>query len=392
VFALLTAAYSTMTPHRVWGAIAAPGYAVALLATLVAVLTTRDTSVTPPDRREPGGAARLGIAVFAIAVTVVLPLVVQAAQRATGRPGRAQDEVSVIEAAGRRLLEYGTPYLDRHTIEGLPDALRLLAYTPYQPAMALLGTPRALRPAAWWTDARIVFLLVSAAAIACALLTLRLPATRRSAVRAIQAVSVLPICALTLATGGDDLPVLALCLLALALCAGGHPLAGGIVIGVAGSLKLIALPIAVVLAAYLLTRGRKEAVRYAAGAFGLPLLTLIPAALLNADSVVENVLRFPLGHGIVTSPAASPLPGHLLATAAPWGRAVVIALLAATMIGFGIGLIRRPPRTVAAATTVGAIGLLIAIALLPATRFGYLMYPIALLAWVPALRTGAVDA
>ena len=29
----------------------------------------------------------------------------------------------------------------------------------------------------------------------------------------------LPICALTLATGGDDLPVLALCLLALALCA-----------------------------------------------------------------------------------------------------------------------------------------------------------------------------
>ena len=38
--------------------------------------------------------------------------------------------------------------------------------------------------------------------------------------RAVQAATVLPICALTLATGGDDLPVLALCLLALALLRG----------------------------------------------------------------------------------------------------------------------------------------------------------------------------
>jgi hypothetical protein len=49
-------------------------------------------------------------------------------------------------------------------------------------------------------------------------------------------------------------------------------------------------------------------------------------------------------------------------------------------------LVRRPPRTAAAAATIAGLGLLVAVLLLPATRFGYLLYPLVLLLWVPALR------
>ena len=65
--------------------------------------------------------------------------------------------------------------------------------------------------------------------------------------RAVQFATVLPVCALTLATGGDDLPVLALCLLALALCAAGASAAPASRSGPAAALKLFAWPVAAVL-------------------------------------------------------------------------------------------------------------------------------------------------
>ena len=102
--------------------------------------------------------------------------------------------------------------------------------------------------------------------------------------------------------------------------------------------------------------------------------------------MVENVLAFPFGRGLVTSPAASPLPGHLLATSVPGGRAIAIGLLLAAGAAIAVWLIRRPPVTAAAASAVCAVGLLAAMVLLPATRFGYLLYPPAFLVWAAALR------
>jgi hypothetical protein len=98
------------------------------------------------------------------------------------------------------------------------------------------------------------------------------------------------------------------------------------------------------------------------------------------------VLRFPLGQGLVTSPAASPFPGYLIANALPAGRAVAATLLVAAGLAIAVHLLRRPPRTAAASALVCGYGLLAAIALMPATRFGYLLYPLALLVWAPALR------
>jgi hypothetical protein len=198
--------------------------------------------------------------------------------------------------------------------------------------------------------------------------------------------TVLPISALTLATGGDDLPVLALCLLALALCAARRYPAGGLVVGLAGTLKLFAWPVALVLIVHAGTRGRRPAAWTAAGAVALPIAALVPAQLVDSAALVENVLRFPLGHGLVSSPARSPLPGQLIASGLPSGRVVAAALLAVAGLAIAVWVARRPPSTAATAAMICGYGLLAAILLMPSTRFGYLLYPVAFLAWAPALR------
>ena len=123
----------------------------------------------------------------------------------------------------------------------------------------------------------------------------------------------------------------------------------------------------------------------------MPVLTAVPALLINSGAVLENVLAYPLGRGLVTSPAASPLPGHLIAGTGPIGRALVFVLLAATAVAIAVWLYRRPPRTAADAAMVSGIGLLAAMLLLPATRFGYLLYPAVLLVWAPRASVVPVD-
>ncbi|SCG19354.1 Protein of unknown function [Micromonospora echinofusca] len=385
-FAAITAATSTLVPHRAWGAVAAVGYLLAALAATGQLLARRRDPASPPA----GLRARWAVTGFAWFATALLPLAWQSIQRAGGRTDRAQEEVLVVEESGQRLVDTGTPYLGHDAIAALPPDGQLLGYTPYQPGMALFGLPRAAVDA-WWTDARVWFAVGTALALALAVRALTRGArraaddhTRAALLRGVQAATVLPICALTLTTGGDDLPVLALCLLALALAAAGRPGRAGLAVGLAGALKLFAWPVALVLIIWGLTR--RAGLRVAAGAIGLPAAALLPALLVDRDALVENVLRFPLGHGLVTSPAQSPFPGHLIATALPAGRAVAAALLLAAGLAIAVRLARRPPRTAVATALTCGYGLLAAILLMPTTRFGYLLYPLALLAWAPALR------
>jgi hypothetical protein len=371
LFALVTATSSTLAPHRVWGRIAVFGYAAATLFVLVQFVIRRHRTVLT---------GRVILTGLTWVATALLPLAIEAVR------GQAQEEVTVVEHAGQRLLDTGTPYLGRAAIAALPPDDRLLAYVPYQPGMALFGLPRALAGDAWWTDARVWFALTTAAVLAMALAVLSPRAQGGALVRAAQAATVLPICALTLTVGGDDLPVLVLCLLALAFAARDRPLAAGVVIGVAGALKLFAWPVALVLLAYAATRGRRALVAYVVPSLGLPVAAVLPALAVDPGAVVENLVRFPLGRGLVGSPAASPFPGHLIATVLPGGRAVAAALLVVTGLVIGWWLLRRPPRDAGSAALICAFGLAAAIALMPATRFGYLLYPVAYLAWWPALR------
>ncbi|MEU7771711.1 glycosyltransferase 87 family protein [Micromonospora taraxaci] len=390
VFAAITAVTSTLLPHRAWGTIAAAGYLVATLVVTAQLLLRRRTPTSPLV----GLPARWAVTGLAWAGTALLPLLWQSIERAGGRTDRAQEEVLVVEHAGARLLEHGTPYLGPDAIAALPPGEQLMGYTPYQPGMAMFGLPRALVDT-WWTDSRVWFAVGTALALALAVSALRRTpadtdeagtAHRRNAalLRGVQAATVLPICALTLATGGDDLPVLALCLLALALAAADRPGRAGLAVGLAGALKLFAWPVALVLIVWGLTR--RAGARVAAGAIGLPVAALLPAMLVDRDALTENVLRFPLGHGLVTSPAQSPFPGYLIATGLPAGRLIAAALLVAAGIAIAVRLARRPPRTAVATAVICGYGLLAAIALMPSTRFGYLLYPLALLTWAPALH------
>ncbi len=359
VFAGVTALTSSLAPHRAWGAIAWVGYAV---ATILALLPRIN---------------RLWLAVGTWVAVCLVPLVVQAVQRAGGRLDRAQEEVLVIEDGGRRLIESGTPYLGRDDIAALPDPL--LGYMPYQPGMALFGLPRAAGNV-WFTDARVWFAIVTAAALVVALRLLPPDPARR--LRAFQVATVLPVCALTLATGGDDLPVLSLCLLALALTWCGLPVWAGVAVGAAAALKLFAWPVLLVLAVMY-----RFSPRFLVPAVGVPVLTTLPALLLDPAAFVENVLAFPLGRGLVTSPAASPLPGHLIATNVAGGRAIALGLLALAAVVIAVWMWRDPPRNAAEASLFCGVGLLAAMLLLPATRFGYLLYPAAFLVWTWVLRT-----
>jgi hypothetical protein len=362
-FALVTALTSTLVPHRAWGAVAAWGYLAAAL--LVYAVRRRDL-----------------LTWGAWAAVALVPLVVQSVQRAGGRTDRAQEEVLVVEHMGESLLHTGTPYLSRPEIAAIPLDERLLGYRPYQPGMSVFGLPRALMGDHWWTDARIWFAIATVAAVGAAVALLRSSQTP-SLVRATQAATVLPVTALTLATGGDDIPVLALCLLALALSATGRPGWAGVAVGAAAACKLFALPVVAVLIVLAVATGTWR--RLLPGALGLPLLALIPPLLADADALVENVFRFPLGHGLVTSPAQSPFPGYLISQSLPGGRYIAMALLVTAAAVIGLWLLRRPPRTAATAALFCGYGLLAAILLMPTTRFGYLLYPAALVLWAPAL-------
>jgi hypothetical protein len=424
IFAGLTAANASLPPHRAWGHIAVWGYAV---ATVVAVLQ----AVAVRHRRFAGTSARALVTAATFAATAVLPMLVEAVQRAGGRVDRAQEEVGVVESGGVRLWHGGTPYLSHDAIAALAPGSRLDAYLPYQPVMAVFGLPRAIGHAGWWTDARLWFTVTLVVTIAWAVVVLRRrngrsPGTDEvrarlggnhdpldaALVRGVQAATVFPICALTIATGGDDLPVLGLSLLALAFAARGRHGAAGITIGVAGALKLFAWPVAVILIVLAAADGCRRrpappavsrrcpsllgtadwptALRCAAGAIGIPVLVLIPPFIVNPGAAIENVIRFPLGHGLVKSPAASPFPGHLIADQVAGGSAIATGLLVLAAVAIAGWLAWRPPTDAGAAAAIAAWSLVAAIALIPSTRFGYLLYPVAYTCWIPALRPRTV--
>ena len=113
-----------------------------------------------------------------------------------------------------------------------------------------------------------------------------------------------------------------------------------------------------------------------------PILATQPAAL------IQNTIMFPLGLTRAVSPAASPLPGHLLAATGPAGHTAAIALLVTAACVLAAVLVLRPPRTLAAAGWFLVLALTVMFALAPATRWGYFVYPLGIGAWLVLGRAG----
>ncbi|MFD9416699.1 glycosyltransferase 87 family protein [Streptomyces goshikiensis] len=355
------------TSQEAWGLIGAAGYACA------ALVAARSSM---PWTRSPAVVAVTGAAVIPLLYLSVI--------------GKAQMEVGVVERAADLLFSGGTPY------DAAPQAVR--DFNPYLPGMALFGIPHMLFGDTPFASARLWFLVGFLASVAGAVRVLtrggglgtssgtgtRTKGTARGASGLTGALwlTACPVVALPLSIGGVDPPVIGLLCLALALTQRGHAGRAGLAVGVAAALKWTAWPAIPVVVAVLAVRGGKRpAFTCAAAATGLAALTITPAALVDPGAFYQNVVLYPLGLGPTASSAQSPLLGYLIVLLFPHGKAVTTALIALSAVGVGTSLPVRPPRTVIAAADRLALGLLLAIALSPATRVGYAIYPIVLIAW-----------
>ncbi|MGW6942272.1 glycosyltransferase 87 family protein [Streptomyces xanthophaeus] len=352
--------FSTLAPHRLWGWCAAAGYLAAAAATLLG------------RRREALVAALLG----AVAVPLLWLVLT----------GRGQSEVTVIERAGRLLLQSGRLYVDG------PE--RVEEYTPYLPGTALLGLPRALLGGGGaggdgWVvrllgDARI---WCAATLFGCLWAARRVLGSTRPALPAALVAS--PVVALPLAVSGVDLPLAGLCCLALAAAAAGRPAVAGAALAGACALKWTALPaVAVAVALLAACRGGRAAVRCALVTLAGTALLVLPGAVLQPAELWRQVFAFPTGRAEVPTPASSPLPGRLLAGLGDWGWYLTVGLLLGGALVVALSLAVRPPRTLVAAADRLALGLTLAFLLAPAGRFGYLALPVLLALWA---RSAAVQ-
>jgi hypothetical protein len=379
-FAIGTALTAEFYGYRVWGNFAIAGYGLAAAHSGWLLFRARKGRA-PRGRLGSRWVSLVLVGVFAM----IAPLAVLVVRRLTGVDWlitpwswAAQPEVWVIERSARLLLEHGTPYVD---VTALGRAPVVNDYTPYGPVMAIFGLPRALfggNPVAdALTDARLMFALV---ACLCVVATLRLLKWPRIPVIAAQLAVAFPLTTLTWSVAGPDLAIVGLLVLSVALAVRGRPALSAIVLAMVLSAKLIVAPAAVVLAVYILARQGKRALAGFLATFVAASAVLhVPVLLVDPRSLVEHMFRFPLGLGVVKSPAASPLPGHLIAELGPAGVAIAFVLLGGAAVAIAIWLVRRPPRSGSDALLRTAVGLGTLTLLAPATRYGYLLYPLVLL-------------
>ncbi|WP_436499427.1 glycosyltransferase 87 family protein [Actinokineospora sp. HUAS TT18] len=359
-FALVTALVSEFYGYRVWGNFAVGGYLAAVALTIA-------------------GRRWAAIAV-AGTLSTLAPLLYLAFRRAPDFVWGpwpwsfpAQPEVWVIERAARLLLADGTPYTDLATLgrAAHPDD-----YTPYGPAMSVFGLPRAVFGDHPLTDSRVMFLLGSALAVWAAWRVLGKPEV---SVRGAQLAAISPLTALTLSVAGDDVVIVALIVLAAALAYRVSPVWTGAVCAVMVAMKLTAVPAAVVIGFGLLAHaGVRALARYLGALVSVGALITVPVLAADPAAFVEHVIKFPIGLGQASSPASSPLPGHLIAGSGPVGHVIALVLLGTAACAITAWLVVRPPRSGTDVLVRVAVGLGTAILLAPATRWGYLVYPVAL--------------
>lgn len=414
LFAGLNAKFSTISLYRVWGEVAVGPYLVAAVAS--AVLAGRHArraaeaaelddllaraGEDPAARRQRQGRQRSHWSVGQTWVFLVIlvgstlaPLSVEVAQRSvsvTNASAHVQPEVQVIEDAAHNLVHHRDPYhawVSHGVVQSAnPGEPAYESFFPYLPLMAVFGLPSTAHVPSRLTDARIFFSMVTLLVVALALWLCRAP--NESKFRTLQFLTVLPTAALPLATGGDDVPIVAFLLLGIVLAQRRQPLASGIVFGIVSAMKFTAWPlVALALFAAYDRRNRRAPLRMLGGILLVMGPVVIPFVLRNPHTFVSNVILFPLGLAGVASPAASPLPGHLIVSAFPSLHRVVP--LVAAVIGGGLltyRLVRRPPTTAGEVATLGGWVMLVAIMVAPATRIGYLLYPLNFFVWGPMLR------
>ena len=223
-------------------------------------------------------------------------------------------------------------------------------YNPYLPLMSLFGLPSSTNAPRRLTDARVAFSLITILVVVAALALCRGPTGPR--VLTLQAMTVFPTAALPLATGGDDVPIAALLLLGLVLLQRRRPLAAGIALGIAASMKITAWPLAFLALLVATDRDGKPrtapALFFLAGLAAVMLPSILPTFVGNPSAFIDNVVRFPLGLAGITSPASSPLLGHAIVSWFPRiHRLFTVGVAGVGGLVLLFVLVRHTPRTAA---------------------------------------------
>ena len=345
--------------HRLWGTSAAIAYALAALA----VVAWRSRATAGVD-------IALGVIICGAILVPLLWMI---------WTGHGEPEVGVVANSATTLIKHGTPYRSAQVLAATTDPNQ---YNPYLPLMAAFGVPQALLGHGPLTDPRIWFGAVFIVVFAFALKVAR----ARDGVRWALLLTASPIIAFELVVGGTDVPMVAFMCLGFALLwrpARSNAIAAGLALGIASSMKATAWPALAVAFALLYVRdGRREAWRFTAMALIVVAVIVGPFAVLRPGSLVKNTVLFPLGLASVKSQAASPLLGHVLAQTGPLGHTIVVILLVGSGLAIAASLVIRPPRDVPAATLRLVIGLSAMFILAPSTRFGYFIYPAAMVLWL----------
>jgi phosphatidylinositol alpha-1,6-mannosyltransferase len=338
--------------------------------------------ITRGDRWWPA----LSVAAFGSLVAPFIWLV------ATGSADPA--EVTVMARGAAYLLRHGTPYLP------LSQLTAWTSYNPYLPLMDLFGLPRAAGLPRILGDPRIYTSLVTIALLAASFTLVARHSIRtcghcRARAARMTAIAVTsPIIGFPLVLGITDPPVIAVTILALAFLRHDWLLRTALAVAAACALKYTAWPEVPVFAAMIWARhSLRKAAEFTVATLGAAAALALagaPNALSDTGSIVRNTLDYPLGLTKVKTVAASPLPGHLIATLAPAGKTVAVTLLLLAGLAFAIWLVRRPPTTYQAVAVRLAVAYTLMFTLAPATRYGYYIYPLSLLGWL-ALTHQAPD-
>jgi len=351
--------------HRLWGLSAACAYALGALAVLAA---------------RSRGTRGVDVALVVILCGAILfPLLWMVAH------GNGEPEVGVVARSATTLIKDGTPYRSSQVLANTTNPNQ---YNPYLPLMAVFGVPQALFGHSLLTDPRVWFGTVFLVVFACALRI----AGARDSLRWALLMTASPIIAFELCVGGTDVPMVAFLCLGFALLwktPGGNPVTAGLALGIASAMKATAWPALVVVFALLYVRdGQRAAWRFTAVAISVVIVIVGPFAVLKPGSLVKNTILFPLGLASVKSQAASPLLGHVLAQTGVIGHTIVVILLIGSGLAIAVSLVIRPPRDVPAATIRLVLGLSAMFVLAPSTRFGYFIYPAAMVLWLAVSQAG----
>lgn len=406
LFAVVTAETSSIALYRQWAELATVPYLVgALCSALLARRARRagagvgaeagEGSAQDTERAWHWTTPRMLVFLVVLLGATLVPLSLEVLWQAdSGGTSHLQPEVSVVEASGARLARGQDPYQlvdgSKTRVAAPPGQPAYDVYNPYLPLMSVFGLPASTTAPRRLTDARVAFSGITILVVIVALAMCRGPTGPR--LLALQSMTVLPTAALPLATGGDDLPVVALLLLGLVLMQRRRPLLAGAALGMAASMKITAWPLAAV--AFLGARdrqgrtGRRPALALLAGMGAVMAPAVLPSALSNVPAFVDNVVRFPLGLAGIHSPAGTPLLGHLVVSAFPGVHRLFTYLVAGGgAVVLGYVLLRRPPRTPGSLARLVAWATTVAILLAPATRVGYFLYPVDFFVWAWLLNS-----